>query len=116
MHCHRRPLETVPNRNLSCIKASSFSAFLFMYEKRAWMAAEAFAELFPRQGCAVLGPRAGLRVKFSSLVEGNAQPSDMGREKHQDKTPQERAKQSSARLSKHSVSMISVLNHTALEN
>lgn len=80
------------------------------------MDAEALAELLPRQGCAILGPRAGLRVKFFLLVEGNVQSSDLGREKHHDKTPQEREKQSSARLSKRSVSMISVFNHTALEN
>lgn len=80
------------------------------------MAAEASTELLPRQGCAVLGPREGLGVKFPLLREGDVHPSDMGREKHHDKPPQERAKQSRARQSKHSVSMISVLNHTALEN
>lgn len=80
------------------------------------MAAETFAELLPRQGCAILGPKAGLRVKFFLVVEGSVQASGTGREKHHDKTPQERAKQSRARLSKHSVSVISVFNHTALEN
>lgn len=62
------------------------------------MAAETFAELLPRQGCAILGPKAGLRDKFFLVVEGKRPSLRHGKGKtSRQNTPREsKAKQGKA--------------------